>query len=152
MPYSTGTKIAVFWTLLNMVPCISLSFSFFFILVVEHFHFIIIIYIFNIIYFGHTGSSLLRSGFLQLQWAVAPLCCGAPASHSGFFYCGAWALGVCGSVVMAQGLVAPRQLESSQTRDQICVPCIGRQILIYCTTGKFLLILFYVLVFWPQGR
>ena len=85
MPYSMGTKIAVFWTLLNMVPCISLSFSFFFFLVVEHFHFIIIIYIFNIIYFGHTRSSLLCSGFLQLQWALAPLCCGAPASHSGFF-------------------------------------------------------------------
>ena len=47
MPYSMGTKIAVFWTLLNMVPCISLSFSFFFFLVVEHFHFIIIIYIFK---------------------------------------------------------------------------------------------------------
>ena len=64
MPYSMGTKIAVFWTLQNMVPCIALSFSFFFFLVVEHFHFIIIIYIFNIIYFGHTRSSLLCSGFL----------------------------------------------------------------------------------------
>ena len=32
------------------------------------------------------------------------------------------------------GLVALRQVESSQTRDRTCVPCIGRWILIHCTT------------------
>ena len=29
-------------------------------------------------------------------------------------------------------------MESSQTRDQTCVPCIGRQILIHCTTREVL--------------
>ena len=33
------------------------------------------------------------------------------------------------SVVMAQGLVAPPHVESSWTRDQICVPCVGSCIL-----------------------
>ena len=32
--------------------------------------------------------------------------------------------------------VAPRQVESSQTRDQVCVPCIGRRILIHCATTE----------------
>ena len=45
MPYSMGTEITVFWTLLNIVPCISLFFF-----VVEPFYFFIIIYIFNFIY------------------------------------------------------------------------------------------------------
>ena len=34
------------------------------------------------------------------------------------------------------GLVAPRHVEPSQTRDQICVPCIGRQNIIHCTTRE----------------
>ena len=34
------------------------------------------------------------------------------------------------------GLVAPQRVESSQTRDRSCVPCIGRRILIHCTPGK----------------
>ena len=32
------------------------------------------------------------------------------------------------------GLIAPWHMESSQTRNQICVPCIGRQILNHWTT------------------
>ena len=34
------------------------------------------------------------------------------------------------------GLVAPRHVESSQTRDRTCVPCIGRRILNHWTTRK----------------
>ena len=34
-----------------------------------------------------------------------------------------------GSVVRANGLVAPRHMESSQIGDQTCIPCAGRQIL-----------------------
>ena len=34
------------------------------------------------------------------------------------------------------GLVAPRHVESSQTWDQICVPCISKQILIHHTTKE----------------
>ena len=35
------------------------------------------------------------------------------------------------------GLVAPQHVESSQTRDQTHVPCIGRQILYHWTTREF---------------
>ena len=38
----------------------------------------------------------------------------------------------------SMGLVAPRHVESSQTRDQIRVPCIGRQILNHWTTREVL--------------
>ena len=41
------------------------------------------------------------------------------------------------------GLVAPRQVESSWTRDRTHVPCIGRQIFIHCTTREVLLLLFF---------
>ena len=34
------------------------------------------------------------------------------------------------------GLVAPRHVGSSQTRDPTCVPCIGRQILNHCNTNE----------------
>ena len=33
-------------------------------------------------------------------------------------------------------LVAPQHVESSWTRDRTCVPCIGRRILIHCTTRE----------------
>ena len=38
------------------------------------------------------------------------------------------------------GLVALQRVESSWTRDQTCVPCIGRRIPIHCTTGEVLMI------------
>ena len=34
------------------------------------------------------------------------------------------------------GLVAPQHVETSWTRDQTCVPCIGRQIVIHCTARE----------------
>ena len=46
-----------------------------------------------------------------------------------------------GSVVSAHGLVAPWHLESSRTRVQSCVPCIGRQILNHRTTSEILSVL-----------
>ena len=36
------------------------------------------------------------------------------------------------------GLAALQHVGSSQTRDRTCVPCIGRQILIHCTTREVL--------------
>ena len=45
---------------------------------------------------------------------------------------------------MVQGLVALRHVESSQTRDWTNVACIGRQILIQCTTRKALVPCFYL--------
>ena len=35
-----------------------------------------------------------------------------------------------------ESLVFPRHVESSQTRDQPCAPCIDRQILNHCTTRE----------------
>ena len=42
------------------------------------------------------------------------------------------------SVAVAPGLVAPWHVESSQTRDQTCVCCTDRQILIHCATREVL--------------
>ena len=61
--------------------------------------------------------------------------CGAQASHCGGLSCGG------GSRVLAQqiwhsGFSCPRHVGSSWTRDQTCVPCIGRQILIHWTTKE----------------
>ena len=54
---------------------------------------------------GCIGSSLPHVDFLQLWRAGATLLCGAQASHcGGFFCCGARALGVQASVVVARGL------------------------------------------------
>ena len=41
-----------------------------------------------------------------------------------------------GSVVVVHGLVALWHVGSSQTRDQTCVPCLGRHILNHYTTRE----------------
>ena len=41
-------------------------------------------------------------------------------------------------VVVALGLVVSQYVESSWARDQTCVPCIGRRMLIHCATRKVL--------------
>ena len=56
------------------------------------------------------------------------------SSRGGFSCRGAQALGLA-----YPGLAAPQHVESFQTRDQTHVPCIGRQILIHCTTKEVLL-------------
>ena len=63
-------------------------------------------------------------------------CTGSSLQSAGFSYCGAWALGLQTSVVVAPGLIAPWHVESSQSRDQTHVLCIGRQILNHWTTGE----------------
>ena len=45
-----------------------------------------------------------------------------------------------------RGSVFPWHVESSQTRDRTCFPCIGRQILIHCTSGEI------SLTFSKQGK
>ena len=98
---------------------------------------------------GRVGSSLLRTGFLQLWRAGATLRCGAQASHcGGFSCCAAGVLGaraqqlwLVGSREQAQqlwctGLVALRHVGSSQTRARTHVPCIGRWILNHCATRE----------------
>ena len=64
--------------------------------------------------------------------------CSAQASHCVGFSCfraqvlGCPGLSSCGT----QLLVAPQPVRSSQTREQSCVPCIGRQILNHWTTRE----------------
>ena len=41
-----------------------------------------------------------------------------------------------GSVVVAHDLVTLWHVESSLIRDQTCVPCFGRQILMHCATRE----------------
>ena len=87
----------------------------------------------------------------------ATLWCGAHASHfCGFSCCGARALGVWASVVVARGLSScgsqalgawasvavahglscSEHVGSSQTRARTRVPCIGRRILNHCATRE----------------
>ena len=62
-------------------------------------------FFFNGFIFGCVGSSLLCAGFLQLQQTGATLRCSVRASHcGGFSCCGAQALSVQASVVVAHGL------------------------------------------------
>ena len=103
------------------------------------FFFFLIIFI-----WGCTGSSLLCSGFSLVVVSRGLLC-------SGFFR-GAQAPGMwglqqlrlpssrCAGSVGAQEFSVPRHVESSQTRDQTPVPCIGRQILSHWTTREVLLL------------
>ena len=84
--------------------------------------FIIYFYLF----FGCTGSLLLRTVFLQLRQVGVTLRCGAQASHcGGFSCCRAWALGVWASVVVARGLSScglralERRLSSCGARAQL---------------------------------
>ena len=65
-----------------------------------------LIYLLYLFIFGCVGSSLLRTGFLQLWWVGTTLPCGVWASHcSGFSCCGARALGARASVVVHVGSV-----------------------------------------------
>ena len=89
-------------------------------------------------------------GILSLRPAEATLCCCAQASHCGAFSCcKAWVLGCSGfsscsmwaQKLWCMGLFSLWHVGSSQTRDQTRVPCIGRRILIHCTTREVLKIL-----------
>ena len=57
------------------------------------------------------------------------------AAHcGGVSGCGAWPVRLTGLVVV--GLFVPRHVESSWTRDQTHVPCVGRWIISHCTTRE----------------
>ena len=86
--------------------------------------FLLLLLNFYLFIYSCTGSSLLHTGFLYLRRGGATLC-STQVSHWGGFSCfRARALDTQASLAMVLGHV-----ESSQTRDQTCVPCIGRQIL-----------------------
>ena len=81
---------------------------------------------FTLFIFGCIGSSLLHMDFLQLWRVGATLPCSMQASHcSGISHCGAQALGMWASVVVAHGLSscgswAPeRRLSSCGARAQL---------------------------------
>ena len=91
----------------------------------EHTYVCVCVYI----YMGCPGSLLLCSGFLQLWQAGAT----RQLQRSGFLLQWlpptAWALGRVGSVAAAWELTVLWRVGSSRTRDQTCVPCVGRQFL-----------------------
>ena len=78
---------------------------------------------------GGSSLAVTRGGFLSS--------CGSRASRPAASLAAEHGLsGVGASVVGLTGLVAPRHVESSLTRDRTCVPCMGRWILIHCTTRE----------------
>ena len=90
-----------------------------------------------------TGSLLQHVGFLELLHVGVTLCCGRASLgvEQGLRLTGSRAsVGTARGLrsCRAGGLVALRHVKSSLTRDQTCLPCIDRQILIYCTTREVL--------------
>ena len=88
--------------------------------------FLLILFFKILFIFGCVGSLLPHTGFLQLRRVGATLRCGAQASHcGGFSCCGARALGVRASVVVAHGLCScglralERRLSSCGARAQL---------------------------------
>ena len=104
--------------------------------------------------FGCTGSWLLLYRLSLVARVKSNLCvvqtshgngfsCRISSGHTGFRSFSMWAqqLWLMGSRARAQllwhtGLVSLRQVGSSQTRSQIHIPHIGRQILIHCATRE----------------
>ena len=77
--------------------------------------------------------------------AVLGLRCCAQASHCpGFSRCGAEALRHELQQLWHLGLVAPQHVGFSRGRDQIHVPCIGRQILHHWTTREALWVFYFL--------
>ena len=72
----------------------------------------------------HCGAQASRcSGFSLLP--------SMDSGHTDFSSCSMWA-----QSLWLMGLVAPRHVKSSQTRDRTDVPCVGRRILTHCTTRE----------------
>ena len=93
-------------------------------------------------------TSLRCVGF-SLQWLLLLWSMGS--RHMGFSSCSTWAqqLWLAGSRAQVRylwhtGLVAPRHVGYSQTRDRTRVPCIGRRILNHCATREVPLVLCWV--------
>ena len=94
------------------------------------------------------GYTLLRCVGFLLLWLLLLQSTGS--RHAGFSNCSMWAqeLWLTGPRVQAHylwlmGLVVPRHVGSSRTRDRTRVPCIGRWILKHCATRKVPRSIFY---------
>ena len=72
--------------------------------------------------------------FSSWQQVGATLCCGSRALGIKSFSTGGLQAQI-GSL-WCTGFVAPQHVESSQSRDRTCVPCVGRRILIHYATKK----------------
>ena len=77
------------------------------------------------------------------QGGLLSTCSAQPSHCDGFSCCAAQALGHRLQQLWHTGLVAPQHVGSSQTRDQTCVPCTGRQILNHWTTREVQPLSFY---------
>ena len=115
--------------------------------------FVFILFFYHLInfIFHWAGSSCCAGTSSRCgEWGLLSRC-SAQASHCGSVsYCGAWTLGTrvpqvwfVGFRGWAQqfwpiGFIPIWHVESSWIRDQTCVPCIGRQILIHYTTREIL--------------
>ena len=75
------------------------------------------------------GYFSMRCTGFSLQWLLLLQSTGS--RHKGFSNCGMQA-----QQLWCKGLVAPRHVGFSRTRDRTCVPCIGRQILNHCATRE----------------
>ena len=75
------------------------------------------------------GYSSLRCMGFSLQWLLLLRSTGSRCV--GFSSCGTWA-----QQLWRTGLVAPRHVGYSRTRDWTRVPCIGRRILNHCATRE----------------
>ena len=92
----------------------------------------------------HTGCLSCRSegySLADVHWLLTAVV--SLVAEPGFWGCKALAVAAHGlqsmdSAVWYTGLVAPWHVESSQTRDQNCVPCIGKQVLNHWTTREVL--------------
>ena len=110
----------------------------------------------NDLFFGCPGSWLLCLGFFSSCRVETPLHCGTRASHChGFSCCRAKALEHRLSGCGRTDLVAPQNMKSSWTRDRTYVPCIGRWMLIHCTTREvrlahFQIGLWYIYLFYKK--
>ena len=82
---------------------------------------------------GSRGFSLLSS--LLLLWRTGSRHTEFSSSSTWVRWLWLWALEP-KLIGCSVALVAPQHAGSSQTRDQTCVPCIGRWIALYCTTWK----------------
>ena len=80
----------------------------------------------------------MRCAGFSLQWLLLLQSTGS--RHTAFSSCSTQV-----QQLWCTGLVAPRHVGSSQTRDQTRVPCIGRQILNHCATREVPI----PLEFWP---
>ena len=88
-----------------------------------------------------TGSlSLHRLSLVEAgKWGLLTSCGAQVSQCSGFSCCGAQALEGRLQELWRTGSVAPKHVESSQTRDRTYVPCISRQILNHWTTRELYL-------------